>query len=359
MKRNIILGLTILVVLIAYLSLKPAFKQESKAEKSGKGEKIMIEKVEKTDKEWKKVLTPVQYRIMRKRGTEIAFSGIYNDHYEKGIYKCAGCGTPLFSSETKYDHGTGWPSFTGPVNENHIDYYDDFSHLMHRTEVRCAVCGAHLGHIFDDGPEPTHKHYCINSASLDFKPAESDYKAQSGSSQKSDEKAVKAAKTEEAIFAAGCFWGVEHKFRQIPGVLNTKVGYTGGHVKNPSYKQVCTDKTGHAEAVKITFNPSQISYEKLLEYFFGFHDPTQLNRQGLDVGRQYRSAIFYHSKEQKETAEKIIKKLEESGRYSRPIVTEIVPASDFYRAEEYHQRYYEKRIKGNKGKCSSVGCEIK
>jgi peptide methionine sulfoxide reductase msrA/msrB len=359
MKRKIILVITIFVVLTAYLSLKPAFKQESKSEKSARGEKTMIKKVEKTDKEWKKVLNPEQYRIMRKRGTEIAFTGKYNDHYEKGIYKCAGCGTPLFSSETKYDHGTGWPSFTAPVDEDYIESYDDFSHFMHRTEVRCSVCGAHLGHVFDDGPEPTYKHYCINSASLDFKPAEAQDKALSGSSKKSDEMARKAVKTETALLAAGCFWGIEHKFRQIPGVLDTEVGYTGGHLKNPTYKQVCTDKTGHAETVKITFDPSQISYESLLEYFFGFHDPTQLNQQGPDIGRQYRSAIFYLSKEQKESAEKMLKKMKESGRYSRAIVTEIAPASKFYRAEEYHQQYYEKRTRGNRGKCSADSCDIK
>ena len=358
MKRKYFLVLTILAVLTAYLSLRPAFKQETKTNISNKGDKTMIKKVEKTDEEWKKILTPEQYRVMRKRGTEIAFSGKYNDHYEKGSYKCAGCGTVLFSSDTKYDHGTGWPSFTSPVDENHLDYYDDFSHFMHRTEVRCAVCGAHLGHVFDDGPEPTHKHYCINSASLVFKPAESAAKSGPGQAEKPDEKAENSVKSETALFAAGCFWGIEHKFRQIPGVLDTEVGYTGGQVKNPTYEQVCTDKTGHAETVKITFDPSQVSYEKLLEYFFGFHDPTQLNRQGPDIGRQYRSAIFYQSQDQKDTIEKMVKQLKESGRYSRPIVTEIVPASEFYKAEEYHQQYYEKRTKGRRAKCSTDSCTI-
>jgi peptide methionine sulfoxide reductase msrA/msrB len=359
MKPKIILILTVLIVLTAYLSLKPAFKQDSKAEQSKKGEKTMLKKVEKTDKEWKEMLTPEQYRVMRKRGTEIAFSGKYNDYYEKGSYFCAGCGTPLFSSKTKYDHGTGWPSFTAPVDENHIAYFDDYSHFMHRTEVRCAVCGAHLGHVFDDGPEPTYKHYCINSVSLDFKPAEEGVEVTKSLNDQPAEKAKKAVKSETATFAAGCFWGVEYKFRQIPGVLKTEVGYTGGKVKNPTYKQVCTDKTGHAEAIKITFDPSRISYESLLEFFFSFHDPTQLNRQGPDIGKQYRSSVFYHSEEQKEAAEKMVKQLEKSGRFRRPIATEIVPASEFYRAEEYHQRYYEKRMKGSQGGCSTDSCTIK
>jgi len=161
--------ITILVVLTAYLGLKPSFKKESIEDQFTNGEKPMINKVVKSDNEWKNILTSEQYHVMRKHGTEIAFSGKYNDHHEKGTYVCAGCGTPLFSSETKYDHGTGWPSFTTPAEESHIDYFDDFSHFMQRTETRCAVCGSHLGHVLDDGPGPTSKHYCINSVSLDFK----------------------------------------------------------------------------------------------------------------------------------------------------------------------------------------------
>jgi peptide methionine sulfoxide reductase msrA/msrB len=357
MKRYIIPIIVIFAVLTTYLSLKPSFKQESQSVKSEKGEKTMIKKLEKTDKEWKKILTPEQYRIMRKRGTERAFTGKYNDHYEKGIYVCTGCGTPLFNSETKYDHGSGWPSFTASVDENHIEYFNDYSLFTKRTEVRCAVCGAHLGHVFDDGPEPTGKHYCINSVSMDFKATESQSEIKSSSSQKQDENTEKTMKTETATFAAGCFWGVEHKFRQIPGVLSTEVGYTGGDVKNPTYKQVCTDKTGHAEAVKITFDPSRISYESLLEFFFSFHEPTQINRQGPDIGRQYRSAVFYHSDEQKNAAEKMIKQLEKSGRFNKSIVTKIAPASEFYRAEEYHQQYYEKRNKDSKSKKGGCGTD--
>ncbi len=359
MKKKSIYIIMTLFFLAGYLSLKSLSKQESlNTEKPNNGENNMIKKVEKINKEWKKELTPEQYHVMRKSGTEKPFSGKYNDHYEKGIYYCAGCGTPLFSSETKYDHGTGWPSFTAPFNENYIEYRKDNSLFMRRTEVRCAVCGAHLGHVFDDGPGPRHKHYCINSVSLDFKEAESQTKSESNHSEKSDESAKKVAKTEVAIFAAGCFWGVEDKFRKTPGVISTEVGYTGGHVKNPTYEQVCTDKTGHAEAVKITFDPSLISYEELLKVFFSIHDPTQINRQGPDIGRQYRSAIFYYNDEQKMAAEKMVKELESSGGFGKSIVTEIVPASKFNKAEEYHQQYYQKRKKDNNGQCGTDSCLI-
>ena len=358
MRQKIGLVITILVVLTAYLGFKPSFKKDSTEDQFANGEKTMIHKIVKSDKEWKKILTPEQNHVMRKSGTEIAFSGKYNDHHEKGTYVCAGCGTPLFSSETKYNHGTGWPSFTAPVEKSHIDYFDDFSQFMHRTETRCAVCGAHLGHVFDDGPGPTGEHYCINSISLDFKPAIAHQKPESNTEEKSDERETKSLKTQTATFAAGCFWGVEHKFRQVPGVISTVVGYTGGNVKNPTYKQVCSDKTGHAEAIMITFDPSQVSYEKLLEIFFNLHDPTQVDRQVWDVGNQYRSAIFYHTTEQKETAEKIVKKLESSGRFKKHIATHIVPAPEFYKAEEYHQHYYEKRKKDAKVACGTDNCSI-
>jgi len=359
MKKKSIYIITILVFLTGYISIKSLSKQESlNTEKSNNGENNMIKKVEKTNKEWKEVLTPEQYLVMRKSGTEKPFSGRYNDHYEKGIYYCAGCDTPLFSSKTKYDHGTGWPSFTAPFDENYIEYRKDNSLFMRRIEVRCAVCGSHLGHVFDDGPAPTYKHYCINSVSLDFKEAESQPKSESNHSEKSYESAKKATKKETAIFAAGCFWGVEDKFRKTQGVISTEVGYTGGHVKNPTYEKVCTDKTGHAEAVKITFDPSLISYEELLKVFFSIHDATQINRQGPDIGRQYRSAIFYSSDEQKKTAEKVVKELETSGRFGKSIATEIVPASKFNKAEEYHQQYYEKRRKDNNGQCGTGSCLI-
>ncbi len=149
-------------------------------------------------------------------------------------------------------------------------------------------------------------------------------------------------KIDEATLAAGCFWGVEEEFMHVPGVLQTEVGYAGGHTQNPTYENVRTDKTGHAESVRLTYDPTQVTYEKLLEVFWNLHDPTTPGKQGPDVGSQYRSMIFYHTPEQKLLAEKSKTELEKSGKYHDPIVTEIVPASAFYRAEEYHQQYFHK-----------------
>lgn len=294
----------------------------------------MSQKVKKSDKEWKAALTPEQFDVMRKCSTERPFTGKYNDFWDKGIYACAGCGAPLFRSESKYEHGTGWPSFAAPVDEKNLEYRDDYSLLTKRIEVRCAKCGAHLGHVFDDGPEPTFLHYCVNSASLDFKP-------EAAGEVKGAAEAA-AAPTETATFAAGCFWGVEYKLGKIPGVVSTVVGYTGGKTVAPTYEEVCTDKTGHAEAVQVTFDPSKVSYADLVRQFFTIHDPTQVNKQGPDHGTQYRSAIFYHGEAQEGTARKIMGELEKSGKYKKRLATELVPASAFYKAEEYHQKYFEK-----------------
>jgi peptide-methionine (S)-S-oxide reductase len=155
---------------------------------------------------------------------------------------------------------------------------------------------------------------------------------------------------EKATFAAGCFWGVEARFQQLPGVIATAVGYEGGSLASPTYQQVCTDRTGHAEAVEIDFDPSKISYQQLLDEFFALHDPTQLNRQGPDWGSQYRSAVFYHSPEQETTAKETIARLTAEKRFSKPIATQVVPAETFWRAEEYHQKYLEKR--------GAVSCHI-
>lgn len=307
----------------------------------------MAPQIKKNPEDLKKTLTPEQYRVMFQCGTEPAFSGVYNDFWEKGEYHCAACEAPLFKSETKYEHGTGWPSFSDPAAKDTLVFLEDRSFGMVRTEVRCAYCGAHLGHVFDDGPSPTGRHYCINSAALTFKKTGAERTENSTSAPaaagRSASAAPIAAGTEIATFAAGCFWGVEDKFIKLPGVVETVVGYTGGHTKNPSYRDVCSDETGHAESVRVTFIPSLISYEDLVRAFFTFHDPTQLNRQGPDVGTQYRSVIFYHSEDQKAKAQVIKAEFDASGRFRKSIVTEIVPASEFTKAEEYHQKYIQKK----------------
>jgi peptide methionine sulfoxide reductase msrA/msrB len=279
-----------------------------------------------------KKLDPESYRVTQKAGTEPAFCGNLLDNKKEGTYACIVCGLPLFSSDHKFNSGTGWPSFYREFDPQHVTRKEDRSHGMVRTEIECARCDAHLGHVFTDGPPPSGERHCLNSASMQF--------FEKGTEIPQHTANASAGNTEVAYFAGGCFWGIEHYFQKGEGVLDAVSGYMQGHVDNPTYKQVCTGQTGHAEAVKVVFDPSKITYERLLQAFFDMHDPTQLNRQGPDVGTQYRSGIYTTSPEQQQAADAFVRKLAESGRFGdRKIVTEIETAKTFYEAEDYHQDY--------------------
>jgi peptide methionine sulfoxide reductase msrA/msrB len=278
----------------------------------------------------------MQYHVTQEAGTEPPFRNEYWNEHREGVYVDVVSGKPLFSSKDKFDSGCGWPSFTKPLAGQDVVEKRDISLGMVRTEVRSGAADSHLGHVFEDGPaDRGGLRYCINSAALRFVPVADLEREGLGSFLPLFGKAASAPKEELATLAGGCFWGMEDLLRKQPGVLGTEVGYTGGALPKATYEH----HEGHAEAVQIRFDPSKTTYEALLRFFFRMHDPTTLNRQGNDTGSSYRSAIFFHSEAQRQAAEKVKAEVEASGKWKRPLVTEVTAAGPWWRAEDYHQDY--------------------
>ncbi|WP_207534001.1 peptide-methionine (R)-S-oxide reductase MsrB [Desertivirga arenae] len=274
-----------------------------------------VKRVEKSEDEWRILLSDEQFRVTRQKETEKPYSGMYCRNYEPGQYSCVCCQSQLFDSTDKYNSLSGWPSFTQPVHRSAIKYELDMSHGMKRIEIMCNVCDAHLGHVFPDGPEPSGLRYCVNSVSI----------------TRIDDK------MQLAVLGGGCFWCTEALIDQLEGVVSVEPGYSGGKGFNPSYKEVSSGLTGHAEMIRIKFDPTIISYEELLKIFFSIHDSTLLNPEDGNY-TQYRSIILYYNEEQRQVAEKVKEEIEELR--GKKVYTEIAAFKAFYKAEDKHHNYY-------------------
>jgi len=265
-------------------------------------------------------LTELERYVIEQKGTEMPFSGEYNDFFEAGTYVCKRCGATLYHSTDKFKSSCGWPSFDDEV-EGAVRRLPDAD--GERTEIQCAKCGAHLGHVFlGEGFTAKNTRHCVNSVSLQFIPAT----------------------TKDIYFAGGCFWGTEHFFKQLNGVLQTEVGYANGHTDNPTYQEVCTDQTGFAEAVHIIYDPSILSLQMLTEMYFKTIDPTSVNRQGNDMGSQYRTGIYYTDNADQPLLQRIYNQVQQ--QVGQSLAVQLRPLENFFTAEEYHQDYLDKHPNG-------------
>ncbi|MFT5821884.1 MAG: peptide methionine sulfoxide reductase msrA/msrB [Crocinitomix sp.] len=287
----------------------------------------MVQNIIEDSTAWN-ILTPEEANVIVYKGTEYPGTGLYVDNHEDGVYKCKRCNANLFTSDSKFESGTGWPSFDAFIGSS-VELVKDAD--GRREEIVCNNCKGHLGHAFyGEGFTKENTRHCVNSISLNFA---TEAQIMSDNQIETDQ----TTEMEIAIFASGCFWGTEYFFEKEAGVISTQVGYIGGTKENPTYAEVCAHTTGHAEAVKVVYDPSKTDYETLCKLFFETHDPTQVNRQGPDVGDQYRTEVFYLNEDQKVIAEKLKATLEEKGL---KVATNITKATKFWDGEDYHEHYY-------------------
>jgi peptide methionine sulfoxide reductase msrA/msrB len=289
-------------------------------------------------------LTEEEKRVILSKGTEYPGTSEFTDSKETGTYICKQCNQPLYTSDTKFNSHCGWPSFDDEI-DGAVDRVPDAD--GRRTEIICSNCKGHLGHVFlGEGFTPKNTRHCVNGISMNFIPGGEALPQVITSN-------ANTANLDTATFGAGCFWCVEAMFEMLKGVERVESGYAGGKIKNPTYKMVCAGGTGSVEVAQITFDPTIITYEKLVDILFHVHDPTTLNRQGNDVGEQYRSVIYYHSEEQKRIAEKVKREIDGSDLWEDPIVTTIEPIHNYSTAEDYHQNYFKYNANSNPY-CSAV-----
>lgn len=291
-------------------------------------------------------LTELQYKVTQHEGTEPPFKNLYDKHNEAGIYVDIVSGEPLFSSKHKYDSGSGWPSFYQPLLKSQIVEKEDNTLFTKRIEVRSKCADSHLGHVFTDGPKPTGLRYCMNSAAMKFIPVKDLEKLGYGEFAKDFDAKTGAQPSgvKKAIFGAGCFWCIEKDFElEAKGAVQSVVsGYVGGKPDLANYKDVSSGKSGHREVVEVTYDPQIISYEKLLEIFWRNVDPYDKIGQFCDKGEQYTSAVFYSTPEEKKAFEASKESLVKVGKLKGEVAVLNLAASEFFRAEEYHQDYYKK-----------------